>query len=215
MILFGAFAIAKINTQFFPTIDRPTISIGVAWSGASAEDVETNILALIEPGVRYVSGVDQMSSTASEGSATVRLEFDDGTDMTQAMTDVETAVKTVTNLPEDAEEPTISRSVFFDSVAKLAVFGSADEAVKRGWAKRIRDDLIDRGIDKINFTGLRDAEIRIEVPEIELRRLDMTIADVSNAIAANSRDLPSGTVGGRRGTPVADIGRCARRARTR
>jgi len=196
MILFGAFAIAKINTQFFPTIDRPTISIGVAWSGASAEDVETNILALIEPGVRYVSGVDQMSSTASEGSATVRLEFDDGTDMTQAMTDVETAVKTVTNLPEDAEEPTISRSVFFDSVAKLAVFGSADEAVKRGWAKRIRDDLIDRGIDKINFTGLRDAEIRIEVPEIELRRLDMTIADVSNAIAANSRDLPSGTVEG-------------------
>ncbi|MBC7283806.1 efflux RND transporter permease subunit [Hoeflea sp.] len=196
MILFGAFSIARINTQFFPTIDRPTISIGVAWSGASAEDVETNILALIEPGVRYVSGVDQMSSTAAEGSATVRLEFDDGTDMTQAMTDVETAVKAVTNLPEDAEEPTISRSVFFDSVAKLAVFGSADEAVKRAWAKRIRDDLIDRGIDKINFTGLRDAEIRIEIPEIELRRLDMTIADVSSAIAANSRDLPSGTVEG-------------------
>ncbi|MDP2120984.1 MAG: efflux RND transporter permease subunit [Hoeflea sp.] len=196
MILFGAFSIARINTQFFPTIDRPTISIGVAWSGASAEDVETNILALIEPGVRYVSGVDRMSSTAAEGSATVRLEFDDSTDMTQAMTDVETAVKTVTNLPEDADDPTISRSVFFDSVAKLAVYGSSDEAVKRAWAKRIRDDLIDRGIDRINFTGLRDAEIRIEVPEIELRRLGMTIADVSTAIAANSRDLPSGTVAG-------------------
>ena len=196
MILFGAFSIARINTQFFPTIDRPTISIGVAWSGASAEDVETNILALIEPAVRYISGVDQMSSTAAEGSGTVRLEFEDGTDMTQALTDVETAVNTVTNLPEDAEQPTIARSVFFDVVAKLAVFGDADETVKRAWAQRIRDDLIDRGIDKIEFTGLRDAEIRVEVPEIELRRLGMTIADVSAAITANSRDLPSGTVEG-------------------
>jgi multidrug efflux pump subunit AcrB len=196
MILFGAFSIARINTQFFPTIDRPTISIGVAWSGASAEDVETNVLALIEPEVRYISGVDRMTSTAAEGSATVRLEFADGTDMTQAMTDVETAVKAVGNLPEDAEDPTITRSVFFDTVAKLAVFGSADEVVKRAWAKRIRDELIDRGIDKINFTGLRSAEIRVEVPEIELRRLDMKISDVSSAIAANSRDLPSGTVEG-------------------
>ena len=197
MILFGAFSIARINTQFFPTIDRPTISIGVAWSGASAEDVETNVLALVEPEVRYISGVDRMTSTAAEGSATVRLEFADGTDMTQAMTDVETAVKAVGNLPEDAEEPTITRSVFFDTVAKLAVFGSADEVVKRAWAKRIRDELIDRGIDKINFTGLRGAEIRVEVPEIELRRLDMKISDVSSAIAANSRDLPSGSVGQR------------------
>ncbi|OCW56407.1 efflux RND transporter permease subunit [Hoeflea olei] len=196
MILFGAFSIARINTQFFPTIDRPTISIGVSWSGASAEDVETNILALIEPAVRYVSGVEDMTSTASEGSASLQLEFADGTDMTQAMTDVETAVKTVTTLPEDAEEPTVRRSVFFDMVAKLAVFGDAQEAVKRAWAKRIRDDLIDRGIDKINFTGLRDAEIRVEVPEIELRRLGMKLSDVSEAISANSRDLPSGTVDG-------------------
>ncbi|WP_420410535.1 efflux RND transporter permease subunit [Hoeflea sp.] len=196
MILFGAFSIANINTQFFPTIDRPAISVGIAWSGASAEDVETNILALVEPEVRYISGVDQMTSTAAEGSASIRLEFTESTDMSQALTDVETAVKSVNNLPEDAETPTVTRAVFFDSVARLAVFGTADEGVKRAWAKRMRDDLIDRGIDKIDFTGLRAAEIRIEVPEIELRRLGMTIADVSRAIAANSRDLPSGTVEG-------------------
>ncbi|WP_422372567.1 efflux RND transporter permease subunit [Hoeflea sp.] len=196
MILFGAFSIARINTQFFPTIDRPTITVGIAWSGASAEDVETNILALVEPEVRYISGVDEMTSTAAEGSASIRLEFTESTDMSQALTDVETAVKAVSNLPEDVETPTVTRAVFFDSVARLAIFGTADEAVKRAWAKRMRDDLIDRGIDKIDFTGLRAAEIRIEVPEIELRRLDTTIADVSRAIATNSRDLPSGTVEG-------------------
>jgi multidrug efflux pump subunit AcrB len=196
MILFGAFSIARINTQFFPTIDRPTISIGVAWSGASAEDVETNVLALIEPEVRYISGVDRMTSTAAEGSATVRLEFADGTDMTQAMTDVETAVKAVGNLPEDAEDPTITRSVFFDTVAKLAVFGSADEVVKRAWAKRMRDELIDRGIDKIDFTGLRERRDPRRGARDRIAASGHEDSDVSSAIAANSRDLPSGTVEG-------------------
>lgn len=196
MLLFGAFSIARINTQFFPPVDRPAVSVSVAWSGASAEDVETNIIAVLEPAVRYISGVDRMSSTASEGSGTIRLEFTEGTDIGQAMTDVETAVKGVGNLPEDAEEPGISRAEFFDPVASLSLSGTTSETLKRIWAKRIRDDLIDRGVDQINFTGLRAAEIRVEVPEIELRRLGTTIAAVAQTIAANSRDLPSGNVDG-------------------
>ena len=196
MILFGAFSIARINTQFFPTIDRPLISVTVAWSGASAEDVETNILAVLEPAVRYVAGLDVMTSTATEGSGTIRLEFVEGTDMAETLTAVETAVKGVTTLPEDAEEPTVRKALFFDGVARLAVFGEASEAVKRSIAKRMRDDLIERGIDQINMTGLRAAEIRVVVPEAEMRRLELTVSDISRAISANSRDLPSGSVSG-------------------
>jgi multidrug efflux pump subunit AcrB len=86
------------------------------------------VLALVEPEVRYISGVDEMTSTAAEGSASIRLEFTESTDMSQAMTDVETAVKAVNNLPEDSEEPTITRvGVLRFRSAKLAVFGAADE----------------------------------------------------------------------------------------
>lgn len=44
LLLFGAFALMRINTQFFPTVDTPTITVSITWSGASAEDVESNIL---------------------------------------------------------------------------------------------------------------------------------------------------------------------------
>jgi multidrug efflux pump subunit AcrB len=210
MILFGAFSIARINTQFFPTIDRPTISIGVAWSGASAEDVETNVLALVEPEVRYISGVDEMTSTAAEGSATVRLEFTESTDMAQAMTDVETAVKAVNNLPEDSEDPTITRAVFFDSVAKLAVFGAADEVgqTRLGQTHARRSDRPRYRQDR--FHRIARAEIRIEVPEIELRRLDTTISEVSS----DRRQQPRSAVGYGRGSgrpPAAHARRCAGR----
>ena len=196
MILAGVFSVMRINTQFFPSVDRPNIDITVTWSGASAEDIESNILAVIEPEVRFIDGVDEMTSTAREGSGSVSLEFEDGTDMQKALSEVDAAVKAITTLPEDAETPTVTRETFYDRVAYVAVGGTAPEAVKRDWAKRIRDDLIARGIDKIDFNALRDREIRVDVPERELRRLGLTIADVSSAVADNSNDLPSGSVEG-------------------
>ena len=43
MILIGVFSMLKINTQFFPSVDRPNVNIAVIWSGASAEDIEANL----------------------------------------------------------------------------------------------------------------------------------------------------------------------------
>lgn len=196
MIIFGAFAIAKINTQFFPTIDRPTIGVYISWSGASAQDVEINVLAVAEPELRFINGVELMTSTASEGSGAITLEFAESTNMQEALSAVEAAAKTIGNLPEDADTPEVSRTQRFDGVARLSIGGTASESAKRDWAKRVRDDLIERGIDKIIFSGLRASEIAITVPERELRRLSTTVSEISNIISDNSRDVPSGNVAG-------------------
>ncbi|MDQ6988652.1 MAG: efflux RND transporter permease subunit, partial [Mariprofundaceae bacterium] len=116
--------------------------------------------------------------------------------MKQAQRDVETAVNTITNLPEDSETPRVTQAQFFDRVARLAVTGNVSESVLRVYAKKIRDDLIERGIDKISFTGLRNREMRVEIPEREMRRLDLTISEVSKKISGNSRDIPSGQMDG-------------------
>ncbi len=208
MILFGIFALARINTQFFPTIQTDTISVTISWSGASAEDVEQNILAVAEPSLRFISGVNEVNSYAREGSGSIRLEFRDGTDMDRAMSDVEAAAEAMDNLPEDADDPNVSTSRWFDRVASISIGGDVSEATLRDWAKRIRDDLIERGIDRVTFTGLRDPELSVVVPERELRRLDMTVADISRVIATNSRDLPSGSLDGdieRQLRAVADV----------
>ena len=57
MILFGALGLARMNTQFFPTFAIEWVSVSVSWPGASAEDVDTNIIAAIEPEVRFLVGV--------------------------------------------------------------------------------------------------------------------------------------------------------------
>ncbi len=196
MIIFGVFAISKINTQFFPTVERQEVRASVTWSGASAEDVEQNILQIIEPEVRFIDGVDNMISYAREGAGSISLEFLPDADMQQALADVDTAVKAVTNLPDGAEEPEISKASFFDRVARLSLSGDVPESTLRIHAKKIRDDLIERGIDKISFVGMRDVELQVEISERELRRLGLSISDVSAVIAGNSRDTPSGQLKG-------------------
>ena len=196
MIIFGLFTLGRINTQFFPTIERNTVTVAITWEGASPEDVEANILTVVEPELRFINGVDEMDSYAREGSGSVILTFEEDYDMREALADVEEAARTLSNLPDDAEDAKVTVSNFFDRVASISIAGDVSEATIRRWAKRIRDDLTSRGIDRVTFTGMRSAEMHVAISDYDLRRLSLSIDDVSQAIAQASRDLPSGNLDG-------------------
>jgi multidrug efflux pump subunit AcrB len=196
MILLGVFGLLRINTQFFPTLDTNVITISVDWRGASAEDAATGILDVIEPEVRFLDNVEEMTGTAREGGAVITLEFTQGADMQKALSDVEQAVAAIDTLPADSETPTIIRAQPYERVAKIAVSGPFEEGALKTFARTIRDRLTDAGIDKVDFTGARDTEYLIEIDPADLRRLDLTVADIAQAIGSNSEDLPSGALDG-------------------
>jgi len=196
MIAIGFFALAKLNTQFFPTLEIPQITVSVAWPGASAEDVEENILDAVEPELRFLDGIDEVRSVAREGAGVITMEFQAGTDMQKAQSDVQQAVDGVTTLPDDSEEPVISRITFFEPVAKISVSGPYTEKELKTYAKQIRDGLLAAGIDKVNFNGARDEEIWVRIREQELRRLGLSLGDIATKIREETRDLPSGILEG-------------------
>lgn len=196
MVLFGIYGLANLNTQFFPDIETNSVTISIPWSGASAEDVESNILAIVEPEVRFITGVEEIVSYAREGSGSVVLDFSESTDMIEARADVEQAVSGITLLPDGAETPTITTSDFFDRVGRVAISGPFSEEALKSYARDLRDRFIDAGIDRVDFTGLRDTEYEVTVNAATLRRLDLTVAQVASRISENSRDLPSGNLDG-------------------
>ncbi|SLN25641.1 efflux RND transporter permease subunit [Oceanibacterium hippocampi] len=196
MIVAGLFALLRLNTQFFPTFSIDIVSVTVPWPGASAADVDGNIIAAIEPEVRFLDSVRKVTSYAAEGQGTVVIEFEPGSDMQAALSDVEQAVARVTTLPDESERPIIKRVIAYDTIARLVVSGPFSESALKSFAKEIRDELLDRGIDKIDLVGARDEEIWIEIDEGELRRLDLTLDDVGRRVGSISQDLPLGTVGG-------------------
>ena len=196
MVISGFFALNRMNTQFFPDFGIDIVLVSVEWPGASAEDVDTNIVQAIEPEVRFLDSVKRVRSSSVEGRATILVEFNAGTDMQAALSDVETAVSTVTTLPDDAEQPEVRKIVRYDTISRLVLSGPVSEATLKAVAKRIRGGLLDNGIDQVDLFGDRDEEIWVEIKPERLLELDLTLEQVSEKIRETSQDLPSGDTSG-------------------
>ena len=196
MVVCGITAIGKINRQFFPDFGIDIVTVSVAWPGASASDVEKNIIQSIEPELRFLNGVKKIGSTAYEGRASVVIEFDPGHSMQEALSDIESAVGQVTTLPDNSERPEIKRIVRYESISKLVVSGDFTERSLRERARHIRDDLLERGIDRVDLSGIRHDEIWVEMKPQALHQYDLELKDVADTIRATSQDIPAGELGG-------------------
>lgn len=196
MLVAGLAGLWRMNTQFFPDFGIDIVTVSVTWQGASADDVDLSIVQAIETEVRFLDEVKRVRSTAREGVASIVVEFEQGADMQAALANVDAAVAQATTLPEDAETPEVARVVRYDTIARLALSGPYSESALRNFAKRLRDEMIASGIDRVTFSGMRDPEIWVEADPLKLRALDVTLDDMAQAIARSSQDAPSGEAGG-------------------
>lgn len=195
MILAGVWGIKKLNTQFFPSFELDVITVQIVWSGAAAEDIASSIILPVEEELKSLTGIDTLYSTAQQGSASIRMEVDEDTDVDYLLDEVKQKIDSVRGeLPSDVEEPLVQRIIRYEQIASLIISsknGSLEEL--RPFAQRFEQELLDLGINKIDFTGLPDKQISIELPAAQLHELDMTMAQVANNIRLRSLDLPAGT----------------------
>ncbi len=195
MLLAGAWALTKLNTQFFPNFALDFVTVRVLWTGASAEDVESAITIPLEQELRNLDGLRKMTSTSAEGVSAVTLEYEEGTDMGVALDQVKERVSLIRNLPSDSEDPEITKVVRYEPVARVLVTSEADLRSIRALVHRMERELLDRGIARIDITGLPEEEIAVQVSAAALHELDLSLDDIAERISELSRDLPAGTIG--------------------
>ena len=196
LILLGFLGLNRLNTQFFPTIDFPLVSVTVTWEGATPADMERMVIRNLEPALRNLSNLDTYYGVAREGWAYISLKFLPGTDMQLALSDVEKAVDGVTTLPEDADPPVVKRVVRNEVVAKVLVTGAVPEKVVKKLARRLRDALLDAGVSRVTMIGARAKEIVAAIPGRELARLNLDLSALAAKVRAETRDMPAGDVSG-------------------
>ena len=195
MVLVGLLALSRLNTQFFPTFDVRMVTVRVVWPGATAEDVERSITIPIEQELRSVEGVEKLTSTSARNVALIMLEFVEGTDMGDATNRVEERVKAVRNLPKDARTPQVSHTINFEPIASILIHGDADLDELRRLAYRFEEELLRRGVAKVEIGGLPEQELAVKVSTRQLLSLDATHAQVGRWLADQSLDLPAGQIG--------------------
>ena len=196
MLAAGVYAAPRLHAQFFPDVVVENVNVSVSWPGAGAADVDAAIVQVVEPALMAVEGVSGSSATASEGRARISLEFEPGWDTERAVADIEDALSLLSTLPEEAEDPRISRASWGDRVANVVVSGPVgleqlarftDEYVARLYAE---------GITRTTIQGIASPEIAIEVPSLRLVQYDITLQEIARAIAAAMDADPSGELSG-------------------
>jgi multidrug efflux pump subunit AcrB len=197
MLLSGALALSSLNTQFFPTFDIQIVTARVVWPGATAEDVEKSITIPLEQELRSVEGLKKITSTSAQGVGVVILEFPEDTDMGDATDRVDARVKAVRNLPQDARTPQVSHVINFEPIARLLIHGPDNLQELRGLAYRFEEELLQRGVAKVDIRGLPEEEIAVQMSQRQLQALDISLGEVGRRINELSRDLPAGQVGKR------------------
>ncbi|MGI3163457.1 efflux RND transporter permease subunit [Pseudooceanicola sp. 200-1SW] len=196
MLAAGVAALPRMRAQYFPDIIVDSVSVSVRWDGAGAEDVDRAIVQLLDPALMTVEGVMSSEARSTEGSARISLEFEPGWDMARAADDVQAAVDGVNNLPEEAEDPEVSRSAWRDRVTDVVITGPVGVDQIARFADEFVTRLFAEGVTRTTIRGLSAPQVIVEVPALNLIAHDVTMADIASAIAAEVDASPAGDVTG-------------------
>ncbi len=198
VILLGAglLAVPNMRAQYFPDVIEDEIDVRVSWDGAGAQDIDNAIVQLLEPTLLAVEGVVATESLSREGSARIELEFEPNYNMAKALDDVQTAVDSVDNLPDQADDPQVTSGGWRDRVTDVVITGPVGVDQLGRFADEFVVRLFAEGVTRTTIRGVAAPQIIVEVPTANLLGYDVTMQQIAEAISAEVDAAPAGDVSG-------------------
>ncbi len=210
-MVFGAICFSKLGISQFPDVDFPTVNVSVSLSGASPEIIETNVVEPLEDVLTTVEGLKKIDSSSRSGRANVTIEFDLDRNIDAALQEVQTKVSQAQRrLPKDIDPPVISKSNPDDQpILWLGVTSKAasnpelsildQKNARRELMKYTQEYLKDQmttvnGVGDVTLGGFSDPVLRVQVQPEKLKKYNITILDVIDAIKNEHAELPGGQV---------------------
>ena len=196
--LLGVISLSKLPVDLMPEFEQPQLTVRTSYTGVGPLEMEELITRPMEQAVSAVPGVTRVESTSSEGNSQVRLNFDWGTDLSEAADEVRTRVDRMRNrLPEDADPPTIFK---FDSntlpVMQLGVEGDYDPVTLRELAQNEISPRFERvdGVAAVNVNGGLRRQIHVELSKEKVTALNLSVNQVVNGLRQENQNTPLGEV---------------------
>ncbi len=198
MAIFGVFSLINISLDRFPKFDANVVMVMSSYPGASAEDIETNLTKVLENSLNGVSDLTDLTSTSKENISLITLEFIEGVDIDVATNDVRDKLDMVNSvLPDGASLPVIFK-FSADDMPIMIMAATADESYQA--LEKILDDKVATplarvsGVGTVSIAGAPQREIQVYCDPNKLEAYGLTVAGISQLIASENRNVPSGTI---------------------
>lgn len=196
-ILLGIMGRMYLGADLFPKVNIPVVVISTLYPGAGAEEIEKDIIKPTEDAVSSISGVDKISSTASEGYASTVVMFKMSADTSSAVMDTQKAIDSLSNrLPKDASRPTLYKYEQ-DATPILVVTLSGEKPFEELYneAETLKER-IERvqGVGMVSIFGGREKEVEIKVDKAKLDFYGLSLSQITNRLQLENLNMPGGTI---------------------
>lgn len=199
IIILGAVSITKMEMELTPETEMSMVMIMTTYEDAGPEKVENLVTEKIESAVANVENVESISSTSSEGNSMVSIEFNYGTNLDTAITDLRDKLSMVeATLPDGCDSPNIMK-MDMNSMPIATIVVSGDDMTSDELKSFAEDDIEPRlerqeGVASVDIMGGTEQEILIEIDPERLEGLWLTMTSIGQTLSAENSNQSGGSI---------------------
>jgi multidrug efflux pump len=201
IILLGIIGFTYLGVREYPSIDPPIITVGVSYTGANADIIESQITEPLEENINGIAGIRSITSVSRDGRSNITVEFDVDANLEDAANDVRDRVsRAVSNLPPDADPPVVTKA---DADANPIMFLTLKSDSKNllelsDIASNIFKERLQTiaGVSQVSIWGEKRFSMRLWLDPYKMASLKVSPQDVRAALGSENIELPSGKIEG-------------------
>jgi multidrug efflux pump len=202
IVIFGVVGFNFLGVRDFPAIDPPIVNVRTSYSGANSDIIETQITEPLEKSINGIAGIKNISSSSSQGSSNITVEFELGIDLEAAANDVRDKVsQALRSLPPDIDAAPVVAKEDANSDYILSMTVQSNIRNQLEITEYANNVLLERlqtipGVSSIRILGEKKFAMRLWMDPARLSAYSLTPADVQTALSKENVELPSGKIAG-------------------
>jgi HAE1 family hydrophobic/amphiphilic exporter-1 len=198
LVVLGWQSRSRMPQEYNPKIDIPYVTIVTTYTGAGPNEMETLISQPIEKSVSSIGGLKNVTSTSQDGTSTVLLEFELGTDLEAAAADARDKVSAIRqSLPKDADDPQVLKlDISSSPIMTIGINGPISSKEMRILADDVITERLGKvsGVSSVNVNGGDQREISVSVEKSRLDAYGIGIDKVVTALSGANLNVPAGSI---------------------
>ncbi|AYB30811.1 efflux RND transporter permease subunit [Chryseolinea soli] len=202
IVLFGIIGFKFLGIRDYPAIDPPNVNVRTSYSGANADIIESQITEPLEKSINGIAGIKNITSSSSQGTSNINIEFELGVDLETATNDVRDKVsQSSRSLPQDLTTPPVVSKADANSDAIISMTVQSKTRNPLQLTEYANNTLVERlqtipGVSSVQVWGEKKYAMRIWLDPAKLSAYSLTPLDVQAALNKENIELPSGKISG-------------------
>lgn len=198
VVIFGLIAFMQLPVDLMPDVTWPSLTVRTSYDGVGPEEIERLITEPIERALSTAPGVEEITSTSSEGNSAIRVSFTWGTDLNEASDEIRSRLDRIRGtLPPDASPPVLFK--FDISQFPIMFLGVSAQMDPRDLRQFVEDQIQYRlervpGVAAVDIRGGLRREIHVNLFRDRLQALGISPDQVMNTLRQENVNLPVGQV---------------------